>query len=122
MAADPTCFRHWLNVQIRETLSRKLPQPPLLIWCDPEQTWRALLLDVAAGGDFELWADDSHELLVRQRFQATPRAPRIVWLPVARDEVTYFKVFELQATDVRQMTLPEALTAYGVELPSERWA
>jgi hypothetical protein len=114
-------FRSWLHDQIAHVLARKGPEPPLLVWYDPERTWRELLLDVAAG-KFEVWADEGHELLVRQRFQATPRAPRVVWLPVAREEATYFKVFELQAAEVRQMTLPEALTAYGVDLPSDRWS
>ena len=84
--------------------------------------WRELLIDVARTGAVEIWADDGHELLVRQRFQATPRTPGWSGSPWRRDEVTYFKVFELQAAEVRQMTLPEALTAYGVELSSERWA
>ena len=122
MAIETVSFRAWLGDQIREVLSRKPTQPPFLVWCDPERVWRELLIDVAQSSTFEIWADDVHELLVRQRFRATPRIPRVVWLPVAREEITYFKVFELQAAEVRQMTLPEALTAYGVELPSERWA
>jgi hypothetical protein len=71
----------------------------LLVWYDPERTWRELLLDVAAD-KFEIWADDSHELVVRQRYHATPPAPRVVGLPVAREEATYFKVFEVQAAEV----------------------
>ena len=42
-----------------------------------------------------LECDLRDELLARQRFHATPRGPRVVWLPMAREEVTYFKVFEL---------------------------
>jgi len=48
MAAERMSFRCWLDEQIREALWRKLPHAPLLIWCDPERTWRALLLNVAA--------------------------------------------------------------------------
>jgi hypothetical protein len=43
MATETTSFRHRLSDQICEVLSRKLPQPPFLVWCDPERVWRELV-------------------------------------------------------------------------------
>ena len=40
MATETVSFRAWLGDQIREVLSRKQPQPPFLVWCDPERVWR----------------------------------------------------------------------------------
>ena len=122
MVTETTSFRSWLSDQIREVLSRKLPQPPFLVWCDPERVWRELLIETATTSGFEIWAVDEPEIRVRHRFQGTPRSARVVWLPVARDQITYFKVFEVQASEVKQLSLTEALSHYGVELPSERWA
>jgi hypothetical protein len=79
-----------------------------------------LLLAVAEGNAFEVWAEDIHELVLREHFYTAPRVPRVIWLPVARDEISYFKVFALEAAEVRQWTLSEALAAYGVEISSER--
>ena len=39
MAAETMGFRAWLGDQIREVLSRKQPQPPFLVWYDPERVW-----------------------------------------------------------------------------------
>ena len=47
MVTETASFRDWLSDQIREVLSRKQPQPPFLVWCDPERVWRELLIDVA---------------------------------------------------------------------------
>jgi len=57
----------WLINHISNTLTHK-PSSAFIIWCDPDRTWKKLLeLSVEKGG-FELWADECHELELRQRF------------------------------------------------------
>ena len=98
--------------------------PPLLIWCDPHDEWRALLRNAGASSGFELWAPKSfieahHELLVRDWFFSNERKPRVVWLPVARDEISWFKVFELDAQMVWEKDLLQGVRDYGVHIPRE---
>lgn len=112
-------LRNWLRQEILQVLNRKSPQPPLLIWCDPQGIWKELLQAAAEDNSFELWAEDTHELILREKFYKTPRTSRVIWLPVSRDEITYFKVFELQAEAVKQLSLPEALSHYGIDIPSD---
>jgi len=116
MTTAPDSLRVWLRQQIDQTLTKRGTESPFLIWCDPQRVWRELLLAAAEGSAFEVWAEDTHELILRERFYTTPRTPRVIWLPVARDEISYFKIFTLEAADVRQWTLPEALASYGVEI------
>jgi hypothetical protein len=47
------------------------------------------------------------------------RAARIVWLPCAREEISWFKPFELEAEAVWEKSLLEALREYGVHIPRE---
>ena len=122
MTSAPDSLRSWLCQHITHALRDRGTEPPFLIWCDPERVWRDLLFAAAQGGSFEVWADDIHELLLRERFYTTPRARRVIWLPAAREDISYFKVFELQAADVQEWTLPEALSAYGVDIPSDQLA
>ncbi len=116
----PTCaldsFCSWLRQKISQTL--KGSEDSFIVWCDPERVWKELLEQ--AVDSFEVWADDVHELLIRERFYTTPRVRRVIWLPVARDDISYFKVFELQAADVIDMSLAEGLSEYGVDIPSEQ--
>src|SRR5271157_2219053 len=98
-------FRDWLCLAIREVLSHQSPTPPLLLWCDPDRSWLELLREASLAGGFELWVppsgqEASHELLIRDRFYSSPRAPRVVWLPCARDAISWFKPFELEAEEV----------------------
>ena len=118
MTADSDSFRGWLRQEILQVLKKKAPEPPFIIWCDPERVWVALLKASAESDSFELWTDDIHELVLRDRFCREPRSPRVIWLPVAKEDLTYFKVFEFEADDVREWSLPEALSMYGVDLPS----
>jgi hypothetical protein len=114
-----TSFKTWLLTEIRQSLGAK-PGSQLVLWCDPDRVWKPLLERVADGADFELWSEETHELLLRERLLRTPAAPRIIWLPVARDEISFLRVFELRAADVKTWNLPEALSRYGVELTSEQ--
>ena len=114
-----TSFRMWLLAEIRQSLGAKSVNN-LVFWCDPERVWKPLLERVAEGADFDLWSDEEHELLLRDRLLKAPPASRVVWLPCAREEIGYLRVFELRAADVKTWSLPEALRGYGVELTSEQ--
>ncbi len=117
-------FQDWLTHEINEILTRQSNPPPFMVWCDPDRSWLDLLRSVAATTQIELWApapkhDDVHELVLRDRMFLEPRQPRIVWLPTARHELTWFKVFELEAEEVWERTLLDALRSYGVQIPYE---
>src|SRR5438105_2652412 len=114
-------FQTWLCREIRDVLDHRSTTPPLLVWCDPDRAWLDLLAASAEADGFELWRpqagpDEFYELLVRDRFHSTPRAARVVWLPCARVDITWFKVFELEAEAVWEKTLLAALREYGVEI------
>lgn len=110
-------LRNWLRQEILQVINRKSSQPPFLVWSDPQRVWKELL-QAAAENTFELWADDTHELILRTKFYNTPRQPRVIWLPVSREDISYFQVFALQAEAVKELTLPEALAQYGLDIPS----
>ena len=46
----------------------------------------------------------------------------MVWLPVAREAITWFKPFELEAEAVWEKGLLEALREFGVYIPREHEA
>lgn len=113
-------FRSWLIAHINAVLTRPSSPAPLVLWCDPGREWLGLLFDAADAGGFELWADpDEHELLLRDRFYATERRPRVVWRPCARQDITWFEVVALQADAVWEKTLLQALREYGVAIPRD---
>jgi hypothetical protein len=115
-------LRSWIRNEVSAVLRRKVTPPPLVLWCDPESAWRDLLRAAADGGAFELWADGEHELILRERLCKTPPAPRVVWLPLASDEISYLKVFELQAELVWTESLVSALARFGVEIARDHEA
>jgi hypothetical protein len=115
-------LRGWLRSEVAAVLRRKVNPPPLVLWCDPDGAWRDLLKAAAEGGAFELWADGEHELVLRERLLKTPPAPRVLWLPVASDEISYLKVFELHAEMVWTESLVSALTRFGVEIARDHEA
>lgn len=120
MMSTKDSFQDWLIEQIELVLGSKTVSPPLLIWCDPKREWLDLLRIAASLGGFELWANPSeHELVLRDRFFNAGRAPRVIWLPCGREEITWFKVFELGAQAVWEKSLLEALREYGVSIPRE---
>jgi hypothetical protein len=118
--ATEMSFRDWLCLAVREVLGRASATPALLLWCDPDRSWLELLREASNANGFELWAptgnEHSHELLVRDRFYSSQRAARVVWLPSARDSITWFKPFELEAEDVWEKSLLQALRDYGVDI------
>jgi PglZ domain len=114
-------LRDWLCLAIREVLGHQSALPRLLLWCDPDRSWLDLLREAARADGFELWAplpgqEDAHELLVRDQFYSAPPAPRVVWLPCARDGIAWFKAFELEAEEVWEKSLLQALREYGVDI------
>src|SRR5690606_13792654 len=60
-------LRTWVRREIASFLNRKVSPPPLVLWCDPARVWREILEATAADGDFELWAEEEHELVLRER-------------------------------------------------------
>ena len=116
-----TSFKTWLLAEIRQSLGAKSANR-FIFWCDPERVWKPLLERIAEGADFELWAEEKHELLLRDRLHKAPPMQRVIWLPCEREEIGYLRVFELRAADVKTWSLPEALARYGVELSSEQLA
>jgi len=112
-------FKNWMIGQIRALLKVGGPGAPFIMWCDANREWLELLRMASAADGFELWANpQQHELLVRDRFCRTPRAARVVWLPSARMDLTWMKVFELEAQQVWERSLLDALREYGVRIPS----
>ena len=122
MHASSSTLRQWLQERILSVLNRRAIHAPFIVWCDPRNIWKELLQLAAEGETFELWADEVHELLLRDRFYSAPRAPRLVWLPVSSDEITYFKVYAIQAVEVVELRLSDALAQFGVELSPDHWA
>jgi hypothetical protein len=113
-------FRTWLRAEIKAILERKEATAPLMLWCDPELEWREMLIGAADGGGFELWADDKHELVLREELRAAPPKPRVVWVPRRRQDLTFLKVLELQAEKVWTESLFSALMRFGVKIAPER--
>lgn len=115
-------LRAWLRNEVATALRRNVSPKPLVFWCDPEGAWRDLLRAAAEDGTFELWAGDDHELVLRERLLTSTPAPRVVWLPVANEEIGYLKVFELQAEQVWAESLVSALARFGVEIARDHEA
>ena len=62
-----------------------------------------------------MWADECHELLLRQRFALSVRRPRVIWLPRKKDDLGYLQVITGEAT-FRENSLLKVLREYGVEI------
>lgn len=111
-------LRAWIVTEVRAAL-QGAAQDALVVWCDPRGEWLDVLR-AASDNAFELWADPlESELALRYRFAKTPRSPRVTWLPCAREKVSWFKVFELEAAHVWERGLLSALRDYGVEIPRD---
>ena len=115
----PDSFHAWLRDRIQHALSRSGPVLPVVFWCDPEREWKQLLRLAAAGRAFELWDDEVHELVLRDRLHKSTPQPRVVWLPLPRSGLEFCEVFALHAADVCELRLTEALGEYGVDLPND---
>ena len=118
MSPAPDNFRQWLIEQINDTLSRSGHTSPYIVWCDPLRVWKDLLAVVEEDTGIELWAEEISELQLRERFHSESHEDkrRIIWLPRARSDITYLKVFEIRAGDenVWERSLEDALLDYGV--------
>lgn len=115
-------FRDWLRAEIHSILGRKGGSPPFILWCDPDREWCELLVAAAEGDAFQLWAEEKHELLVREELLAAPAEPRVVWVPRRQSDLGFLKMFALQAEMVWMEPLLSALRRFGVRIPSEREA
>jgi len=115
-------FREWLFKEIHDVLIRKVEVPPLFLWCDPDREWQELLKRTSQSEEFELWAEEEPELVIRDRFYRQERKPRVVWVPTARENLSWLKVFELEAEEVWEKGLVQALREYGVHIPGEHEA
>ena len=115
----PDSFHAWLRDKIQRTLSGSGPQSPVIFWCDPQREWKQLLRLSATGSAFELWDDEVHELVLRDRLHRSAPKPRVVWLPVSRNGLEFCEVFAVQAADVCELRLAKALDEYGVDLPND---
>jgi len=115
-------FESWLIQEVNDVLRQ--PGAPMLLWCDPQGSWLDLLRRAAHSGSFELWAPQSireapHELELRDRVYRSEPRPRVVWVPTSRDNLTWFKIYELEAEEVWEKSLLESLRQYGVDIPYE---
>lgn len=120
LTIDPSSFGAWLVERIQGILGRKGPEYPCLVWYDPRNEWLELLRAASSAGGFELWADPGeHELILRDRFFNAKPAPRVIWRPCSRKDISWFKVFELEARETWETSLLEALRKYGVRIPRE---
>lgn len=116
VAADS--LHNWLREQVAAVLAREAESAPLMIWCDPDREWLEMLRVMSDEDGFELWADpEEHELAIRDRFYSAEPRPRVVWLPRRREDISWFKVFELQAASVWEKSLLQGLRDYGVDIP-----
>ena len=69
-------FKRWLLEQIQSILSKQVSPAPFILWCDPQREWKELL-QKTCGVVAELWVDEGHELLLRQRFAKVERAKKL---------------------------------------------
>lgn len=116
MSPAPDSFHQWLTEQINDTLSRSGHASPYIVWCDPHRVWKDLLSAVLEDTEIEVWAEEISELELRERFNAESHdnKRRIIWLPRTRNDIRYFKVFEIRADLVWEYSLEDALINYGV--------
>ncbi len=116
MSQAPGSFRQWLIEQINDIFTRSSHASPYIVWCDPRRIWKDILESVQEDTNVDLWADDVPELSLRERFHTESEVDkrRIIWLPRARNDITYFKVFEIRADHVWEDSLKNALLEYGV--------
>ncbi len=120
-------FQTWLVREIHEVLGRSTTPPPMMIWCDPDRSWLDLLRAATKETDFELWAPepgepDPHELVLRSRFFSEAKAPRIIWVAHERHGISWFKPFELEAQEIWEKSLLQALREYGVDISRDHEA
>ena len=120
MNKETLTFRSWIQNKILSAVNHKFGHNPLLIWCDPQNDWKDILQQSLSGCEIQLWSDEVHELVLRNRFVSEPSSPRLIWLPVDQREIGYFTVIALQADQIFQMSIAEALDDFGVDIPVDQ--
>lgn len=110
----------WIFNKIRTALKKKANHNSYILWCDPHRNWKELLALCLANTEINLWAFENHELTLRHKFYTAPDNPVVIWLPVDRSEIGYFMVYALQADQIFQMSIVEALDEFGVDLPVDQ--
>ena len=113
-------FRQWLQGAIRPSNRQNKTAHSWIVWCDPLRVWENLLVAATENSGLCLWAEETHELILRQKLKQATVRPDIIWLPVSRDDIGYFLVHALQADQIIQLSLREALAEFGVYLPADR--
>ena len=119
MGLPDITFKTWLQDQIHHLLPKNNPTA-FVIWCDPDRAWGEILETGLAGLDVKLWTGETHELALRNQFFSEQPCQRVIWLPVALEDIGYFQVYALQAEMVVQLTIAEALDEFGVDLPVDQ--
>ena len=109
----------WLKKEITSVLEKQIQPPPFILCCDQNREWRDILLILSAGGAFELWVEEEHELKLRERLFNSSRKPEVIWIPKNPDDLSYSKVFACDAEKIISFNLPEALIEYGLQISSE---
>ena len=117
--AQNDSFGAWLSKRIDLLFPNGPGDTGLVLWCDPRHEWRELLERCAQVGGFELWSDED-ELLLRDRYIREPPARLVIWLPRSREEITWLKVFDLEADGVWQEPLIESVRSYGVAISRDQ--
>ena len=117
-------FQNWVIRNVQEVLQRQPAAPAVLLWCDPDRSWLDLLQMASTAAPFELWAPDSvdaenHELVLRDRMYNNELTSKVVWVPTARHDLKWFKCYELEAQQVWEQSLLDALREYGVPISYE---
>lgn len=120
MVSEQNTFRSWILKKVQSVITHKANHNCLVIWCDPKRTWKELLETSLSETGLGFWTEDVHELALRYKFYSTTPTNRIIWLPVDQNDLGYFLVCALQADQIIQVSLPEALSAFGVDLPVDQ--
>jgi hypothetical protein len=112
-------FRDWLRVLIQKYFNNNSVDYPLVIWCDPDNLWKDILKNTV-DETFELWSETDNELILKHRLHQADSKPRVVYIPVKEEELSFLRVYADNAIEVVEMDLLEALLQYGAPIPSEK--
>lgn len=111
-------FKAWLQGRVAGLLPSS---GAFVIWCDPDVHWVELLREASQSNAFELLEarqgiEPATELELRHRLWSAKGKSKVVWVPLARHDLSWLKVFELSATHVWSASLADALREFGVNI------